>query len=184
MKNPSLLLLALFLAPSAFAGKSSGVPETAKMLFQSNGYASSSANSTLSADTIVAKAVRTAELNIQQKIAGKAENAGFFAGAGDEVIATPINIEYECQAVYRVWSRADAESRDYARGGVFDGSYSVTTANVTVSVYCQPRDFRQKVAISAMQACEKEPKPECMSKDYMDMFGKIQQTIYRDINKP
>ncbi|MCU1441762.1 MAG: hypothetical protein JWP85_2759 [Rhodoglobus sp.] len=182
----SLVVLSTLIASSAHAGRSSGMPNTAKMLFQTSGSVGAY-DTGLSADALVQKAVRGAEQNIQDIIKGKrapGASNGFFGAVAGEDSLKPINVEYECQSIYRVWSDATAESKSFAKGDIFDGQMTRTDANVTVSVYCQPRDFRQKVSISAMQACEKEPKVECMSKEYMDAFSKIQQTTYSDINKP
>ncbi|MGZ3695168.1 MAG: hypothetical protein ACXWQO_13595 [Bdellovibrionota bacterium] len=174
----SLLLLTALLGTSAHA-KATGMPNTAKLLFQITG-STSSIDARSGEDAFMAGAVHNAEANIQARIEGKPVSSGMFTGEPEAAI----NVEYQCGSVYRVWAQPSASSRTYARGGIFDGTNTSVSASVVVNVYCVPRDFRQKVSISAMQACEKEPKQECMSKEYMEAFSKIQQTTYTDINKP
>ena len=60
----------------------------------------------------------------------------------------------------------------------------INSYTVPVAVYCMPRDYGQKVAISAQNACEAEPKAECMTKEYMDLFAKITRTNLVDVNRP
>lgn len=156
-----------------------GLPASAKMLFQISGSASNW-DAKSSEETFIAAAIENAEKNVQARINGEPTQAGMFTDSAKD----PINVEYQCSSVYRVWGQPSASSRTFSRGGIFDGFGISVSAGVTVSVYCVPRDFRQKVVISAMQACEKEPKAECMSKEYLDAFSKMRPTIYQDINKP
>jgi hypothetical protein len=183
MKTTNLLFITLAsLIGTAAHAKAPPMPTTAKLLFQTNG-STGSATANGSAESYVAAAVRRAEVNIENRIKGSPEiQGGLFGMTGEPT--TPINVEYECRAVYREWTAPSVSTHDYARGGIFDGTSTSVTASVTVNVYCVPRDFRQKVSISAMQACEKEPKVECMSKEYMDAFSKIEQTNFYDVNKP
>lgn len=181
MKTLIVTLIALTSA-NAFA-RQPAMPSTAKLLFQVTGFASSATAENSSADSFLNMAVRRAEVNIENRIKGEPEQlGGMFGSSGERT--NPINVEYECKALYRVWAEPSVTTRNYARGGFFDGTGTSISASITVNVYCAPRDFRQKVAISAMQACEKEPKVECMSKEYMDAFSKIEQTNYYDTNKP
>jgi hypothetical protein len=98
------------------------------------------------------------------------------------------NVEYECRAVYREWDSSTESSRGGVNCQYFLGmdmcSGTAYDASVTISVFCDPRGFQEKVAISAEKACEKDPKPECMSRQYLDMFSKIKNTAYYDINRP
>lgn len=170
---PLLLILAAPLANAAPkpAGQPS-LPKTAKLMFQVQGI--SNVNGGSSDDAALQQAKDNGILRMQQKI------------EGDEYSAA-INVEYQCQGVYRVWGIADVRENQFSTN---DGFFSFGgrartyfSASVTANVYCEPRDFQQKVAISAMQACEKEPKVECMSKEYMEAFSKIQKTAYYDIYK-
>ncbi|MGZ3695167.1 MAG: hypothetical protein ACXWQO_13590 [Bdellovibrionota bacterium] len=175
MKNltTSLIALLIFASPMAYAANGKpgvSLPATAKLLFQSQGFTMGASGSDNSAIQLATDQARN---NIQNRI-----------DQGDDT-HEPINVEYQCQGVYRVWSPADVREGHYgSNNGFFSTSgtgAAYYNATVTANVYCDPRDFRQKVAISAMQACEKEPKVECMSKEYMDAFSKIEKTTYLDI---
>jgi hypothetical protein len=173
---PIFLMLAAPMAhaanPAVAAKPSVSLPATAKLLFQSQGFTMGASGSD---NTAIQLATDNARNNIQTRI-----------DQGDDS-HEPINVEYQCQGVYRVWSPANVNEGHYgANNGFFSSGAqgaAYYNATVTANIYCDPRDFRQKVAISAMQACEKEPKVECMSKEYMDAFAKIEKTTYHDIYK-
>ena len=173
----TLALLSTFGSPLAQAKgeRSGGLPSTAKLLFQASGR-----SSTFAGDASLAQSVA----HTQQEAKRLIDTNGC---TQDCEYATPLNVEYECSAIYLVWDQAESnESRGCGAGSIFTMGQTACLRSIDTraSVYCQPRDFRQKVVISAMKACEKEPKPECMSNEYMEKFDKIQQTSYHNINRP
>ncbi|MCU1441763.1 MAG: hypothetical protein JWP85_2760 [Rhodoglobus sp.] len=171
---PLLLILAAPLAhaaPPAPTKTAISLPATAKLLFQVYGFSNFGGISSASS------ALQYASDNARQRMQARIEEGDGSHG--------PINVEYQCQSLYRVWGAPNVSQHESGSADGFFGSGGqvVYDASLAVNIYCDPRDFAQKVAISAMQACEKEPKVECMSKEYMDAFSKIEKTTYHDIYK-
>jgi hypothetical protein len=94
------------------------------------------------------------------------------------------NVEYECRSVYRLWRSFSDSTSSINNGDVLNTHSTYYYATLSIDVLCDPRGFQEKVAISAEKACEKDPKPECMSHQYLDMFSKIKNTAYYDLNRP
>lgn len=86
------------------------------------------------------------------------------------------NTDVQCRVVYISWGELV--------GGRSDRAWTVSSFSVDIEAYCLPRSYQEKVAMSAQQACEREPKPECMSERYMAMFEKIKPTQYLHVNRP
>ena len=145
---------------SASAANSPQMPATAKLIYQAYGATMFGAQSDEAATNTT---VSTAKADIKKK---------------EEELN--LNVEYMCQEIYYKWAPMNSSSRAVSTGSFME-SKTYYSANVTVDVYCVPREYAQKVAISAEQACEKDPKPECMSKVYMDLFAKIRPTTYKNI---
>ena len=161
------LMAAPFIAVSlnafgAHAKGGSGIPDQAALLFQAIGstgtaeFTSSAARST---------AIHSALGDIKSKV---------------ESLET--DLEFQCHTVYYDWGKINVHESTNC-GSPFQ-SACYYSAIVHVNVYCLPRDYPQKVAISAERACELEPKPQCMSKEYMDMFKIIENTNYVKIGFP
>jgi hypothetical protein len=54
---------------------------------------------------------------------------------------------------------------------------------ILMDAICYPRSLRQKQVVSLARACEKEPKPECYSEEYLKYLDSVQNTEYLNVTK-
>ena len=97
----------------------------------------------------------------------------------------PIDFRFLCQTVYLQFEPDETvqsgNGPELQRGLQCIRWSDCNFLNISrVNVFCEERDFVQRVALSAQQACEREPKPECMSPAYLEMFRKIKPTQFED----
>jgi hypothetical protein len=90
------------------------------------------------------------------------------------------NCSYNCQIVYKSWDRPVSKSSLSYRGGI----NRVYTLDLDSRVYCESRSLQQKQIMSLQRTCEKDPKPECFSKEFLEYLGTLKPTTYVDVNMP
>jgi hypothetical protein len=106
-----------------------------------------------------------------------------------------IDIEYKCQAVYYKWNM-DRSIKCYRGSGwglggcinpfnqVFGSSKFYTGTHASVTAYCAPRSYDQKIVLGLERRCEENPTAECLDEKIKSAIATIQHTVRYDINKP
>jgi hypothetical protein len=126
------------------------------------------------------------------------DKADAVAGVTQEILAkeSKVDVEYKCQAVYYKWTydsqiKCNEDPGLRFAGGCLNplnfaigkvGTY--TEQSVTVTAYCKPRSYDQKIVLSLARHCEEVPTAECLDERIKSGIATIQPTVRYEIDKP
>ncbi len=108
-----------------------------------------------------------------------------------------LDLDMQCKTVYYKW-KADSSTTCSVGDGwgqgnvaclnpfnhVFGSTHYVTYKSVTMTAYCDPRGYDEKVLISLQRSCETKPELSCLDENVKNALRNINVTQRIDIDKP